>query len=60
MGGVGESCVCLCFKILRDGQWWCMPLIPKLRRQRQRQADLCEFKANLVYEDNSRTGRTVT
>ena len=29
-----------------------MPLIPALRRQRQ--ADLCEFKASLVYRVNSR------
>ena len=29
-------------------KWWCCtPLIPALGRQRQ--ADLCEFKANLVY-----------
>uniref|UniRef100_A0A8C6W909 Histone-lysine N-methyltransferase n=1 Tax=Nannospalax galili TaxID=1026970 RepID=A0A8C6W909_NANGA len=27
--------------------WWCTPLIPALRRQRQ--VDLCEFKASLVY-----------
>lgn len=26
--------------------WWCMPVIPTLRRQRQ--AKLCEFKASLV------------
>ena len=29
------------------GQWWCMPLIPALGRQRQ--VDLCEFKARPVY-----------
>jgi hypothetical protein len=29
-------------------QWWCMPLIPALRRQRQRQADLWEFEVSLV------------
>jgi hypothetical protein len=29
-----------------SGQWWCKPLIPALRRQRQ--ADLCEFKASIV------------
>jgi hypothetical protein len=27
--------------------WWSMPLIPVLRRQRQK--DLCEFKTSLVY-----------
>ena len=26
-----------------------MPLISALRRQRQRQADLCEFEASLIY-----------
>jgi hypothetical protein len=31
---------------------WCTPLVPALRRQRQ--ADLCEFKANLVYIASSR------
>jgi hypothetical protein len=29
------------------GQWWCIPLIPALRRQRQ--ADLCEFETSLPY-----------
>ena len=33
-----------------------MPLIPALRRQRQRQVDLCEFEASLVYRVSSRTG----
>jgi hypothetical protein len=32
-----------------------MPLIPALRRQRQ--VDLSEFKAILVYRTNSRTAR---
>jgi hypothetical protein len=32
-----------------------MPLIPSLGRQRQ--ADLCEFKASLVYRVSSRTVR---
>ena len=37
-------------------QQWCIPLIPALSRQRQE--DLCEFKANLVYTVSSRTART--
>jgi hypothetical protein len=32
-----------------------MPLIPAFRRQRQ--VDLCEFKASLVYRASSRTAR---
>ena len=40
------------------GQWWRTPLIPALGRQRL--ADLCEFKASLIYKMNSRTARTVT
>ena len=35
-----------------------MLLIPALGRQRQ--ADLCEFKASLVYEASSRTARPVS
>ena len=35
-----------------------MPLIPPLRRQRQ--ADLCEFKASLVCRESFRTARAVT
>ena len=33
-------------KKITAGQWWCTPLIPALRRQKQ--VDLCEFKAILV------------
>ena len=32
-----------------------MPLIPALRRQRQE--DLCEFEAKLIYRVSSRTAR---
>ena len=51
------------FPVLRvpvwAGQWWHTPLIPAFRRQRQ--ADLCEFKASLVYKvSSSRTARAVT
>ena len=42
---------------LSAGQWWCMPLIPALRRQKQRQMDLCEFEASLVYRVSSRKAR---
>ena len=35
-----------------------MSLIPA--PERQRQVDLCEFEASLVYKASSRTGRTVT
>jgi hypothetical protein len=36
---------------------WCTPLIPVLGRQRQ--LDLYEFKANLVYRASSRTARAI-
>ena len=34
-------------KKYQDQAWWCAPLMPILSRQRQE--DLCEFRANLVY-----------
>ena len=36
--------------------WWCTPLNPALGKQRQ--AELCEFKASLVYRASSRTAGT--
>ena len=36
-------------------QWFLIPLIPALGRQRQ--VDLSEFKASLVYKKSSRTPR---
>lgn len=38
--------------------WWYMPLI--LALDRQRQEDLCEFKASLIYRASSRTARDYT
>ena len=40
------------------GIWWLTPLIPALGRQRQ--MDLCEFEASLVYRASSRTGSKAT
>ena len=37
--------------------WWHMPLILILGRQRQ--VDLCQFKASLVYFENSETPRVI-
>jgi hypothetical protein len=34
-----------------------MPLIPAGFLRKQREVDLCEFEANLVYKANSRTAR---
>jgi hypothetical protein len=39
------------------GQWWCTPLIPALGRQRQ--VDLCEFEASIVYRASARTARAI-
>lgn len=38
------------------GWWWCIPLIPVQRRQRQ----VAEFEARLIYRVNSRTGTKAT
>ena len=46
--------------VFKTEQWKQAPLIPAFRRQRQRQADLFELEANLVYRASSRTNRTVT
>jgi hypothetical protein len=45
----------LIFKKGKAGWWRLTPLIPTPGRQRQ--VDLCEFKASLVYRVNSRTAR---
>ena len=38
-------------------EWWRTPLIPALRRQKQ--ADLCEFQASLVYRESFRKAWTI-
>lgn len=43
---------------LEPWQWWGIPLIPTLKRQRQ--ADHCEFEDSLVYKMSSKTARVVT
>lgn len=35
--------------------WWCMPLIPTLRRERQ--VGLCDLEASLVYRVTSKTAK---
>lgn len=45
-------------KYLKAWQGWCMPLISA--HERQKQADLYEFKDTLVYRGISRTNRAVT
>jgi hypothetical protein len=43
-----SNCCKVIFKNLSKCQvQWCIPLIPALGRQKQ--ADICEFKATLVY-----------
>lgn len=39
------------------GQWWYIPLIPAIRRQRQ--VSLCEFKG-ILNKTSSRTAKAVT
>jgi hypothetical protein len=39
----------------KAGRWSCTPLIPAFRKQKQ--ADLWEFQASLVYRASSRTAR---
>jgi hypothetical protein len=47
---------CKILKLGFSGQtWWCTPLIPALGRQRQ--VDLCEFEASLLYKVSYRTAR---
>jgi hypothetical protein len=47
----------LCSLVIQNHVWWCTPLTPVLGRQRQ--VDLCEFEANLVYVVSSRTARAM-
>jgi hypothetical protein len=52
-----------CLKTTNSWAWWYIPLIPTRTPSpalgRQRQADLCEFKASFVYIVSSRTARAV-
>jgi hypothetical protein len=46
----------LFFKTYKIARWWLYtPLIPALWKQRQ--VDLCEFKASLIYSVSSRSAR---
>jgi hypothetical protein len=57
--GTGKKNMAVCFEnrsSKRETHSWmlrCTPLIPALRRQRQ--VDLCEFEASLVYKVSTRT-----
>lgn len=62
-GRIPKDITILVFKtvieILRQaGQWWHRPLISALGRQRQ--VNLCEFEASLVYRASSRIGFKAT
>ena len=46
--GAGRLISSSCRILLQAGWWWHTPLIPALGRQRQ--VDLCEFEASLVYK----------
>ena len=48
----------LCKNKTHARQWWCTFLIPALGRERQ--TDLSELEASLIYKASSRTARTVT
>jgi len=53
--GFGFGFSFLTFSLLLAEQWWCIPFVPVL--QRQRQADLCEFEASLAYRAGSSIAR---
>jgi hypothetical protein len=56
ISGIGDvAFLFLSKESLSKPAWWCTPLILVLRRQRR--ADLCEFKASLVYKSSSRRAR---
>ena len=54
----GNQTQVLCKSNKCNWWWWQTLLIPALGRQRQ--VDLCEFEANLVYRASSRTGSKAT
>ena len=58
---ITQTSLAVYFVIFRDkdlaGCWWLKSLIPALGRQRQ--TDLCEFEASLVYRMNSETAKAI-
>ena len=54
-GGAELSCLTIWVIITFCQVWWCTPLIPELRRQRQ--VDLCKTELGLVYTASPRTVR---